>query len=102
LNAQLNPAPDSGHKKLVDVWRHLHPDAVGYYTYFSARFQCRQKGIGWRLDSFIVSRRAHAPIVSRLADGFARAPSFRNACCRRSSNARSGSRSVRFSAFPPI
>ncbi|KAM0753627.1 hypothetical protein T439DRAFT_322519 [Meredithblackwellia eburnea MCA 4105] len=55
--AQLHPAPDSGHQKLVDVWRHLHQDVVGYYTYFSYKFQCRIKGIGWRLDSFIVSER---------------------------------------------
>ncbi|ORY59440.1 Endonuclease/exonuclease/phosphatase [Leucosporidium creatinivorum] len=54
---QLNPSAESGHKPLKDAWRQLHPDAVGYYTYFSARFQCREKGIGWRLDSFVVSER---------------------------------------------
>lgn len=54
FDAQLNPPPESGHKKLVDAWRHLHLNAVGYYTYFSYRFQCREKGIGWRLDSFVV------------------------------------------------
>lgn len=32
LNAQLNPPSESGHKKLLDVWRHLHPDLEGYYT----------------------------------------------------------------------
>lgn len=35
FDAQLNPPTDSGHKKLVDVWRHLHPDLEGHYTYFS-------------------------------------------------------------------
>lgn len=35
--------------KFVDVWRDLHPDAE-HYTYFSYRFECRTKGIGWRLD----------------------------------------------------
>ncbi len=80
FNSQLNPAEDSGHKKLVDVWRRecihplplalslrlglipflrlptgLHPDTLGVYSYYSYRFQAREKGIGWRLDSFLVS-----------------------------------------------
>lgn len=75
--SQLNPAPDSGHQPLVDVWREKHPEVVGQYTYFSYRFKCREKGIGtsmadlckkalsenlsfspgWRLDSFILSKR---------------------------------------------
>ncbi|KAK4703192.1 hypothetical protein P7C70_g3019, partial [Phenoliferia sp. Uapishka_3] len=28
FNAQLNPPADSGHEKLVDVWRNAHPEAV--------------------------------------------------------------------------
>jgi AP endonuclease 1 len=65
FEAQLNPSAESGHKPLKDAWRQLHPDAVGYYTYFSARFQCREKGIGWRLDSFVVSARGgHHPSSS--------------------------------------
>ncbi|KDE06685.1 hypothetical protein MVLG_03031 [Microbotryum lychnidis-dioicae p1A1 Lamole] len=43
--------------RLVDVWRQKHPDKVGWYTYFSMRFDCRTKGIGWRLDHFVVSER---------------------------------------------
>lgn len=35
--------------KFVDVWRKLHPD-LRHYTYFSYRFNCREKGLGWRLD----------------------------------------------------
>ena len=35
--------------KFVDVWRTMHPD-LRHYTYFGYRFQCRSKGIGWRLD----------------------------------------------------
>ncbi|PCH38170.1 DNA-lyase [Wolfiporia cocos MD-104 SS10] len=42
--------------KFVDVWRAMHPDAR-HYTYFSYRFNCRGKGIGWRLDMFVVSAR---------------------------------------------
>ena len=39
----------SGEPKFVDVWRKQHPD-LRHYTYFSYRFNCREKGIGWRLD----------------------------------------------------
>ncbi|CDO68300.1 hypothetical protein BN946_scf184799.g27 [Trametes cinnabarina] len=35
--------------KFVDVWRQRHP-SLRHYTYFSYRFNCREKGIGWRLD----------------------------------------------------
>lgn len=44
--SQLNPAADSGHEPLLDVWREKHPDTVGHYTYYSYRFKCREKGIG--------------------------------------------------------
>ena len=46
-------------KKFVDAFRQFHPDEEAY-TYYSYRFQCRQKNIGWRLDYFMVS--------SQLAD----------------------------------
>ncbi|KAI0807326.1 Endonuclease/exonuclease/phosphatase [Fomes fomentarius] len=46
--------PEAG--KFVDVWRKLHPD-LRHYTYFSYRFNCREKGLGWRLDMFVVSER---------------------------------------------
>ncbi|SPO30549.1 related to exodeoxyribonuclease [Ustilago trichophora] len=42
---------------LVDVWRQKHPDAIGHYTFYGWRGFCRSKGIGWRLDSFILSER---------------------------------------------
>ncbi|KAI8450385.1 Endonuclease/exonuclease/phosphatase [Phakopsora pachyrhizi] len=34
LMRQLNPEPDQSdeQKRLIDVWRHLNPDAEGYYT----------------------------------------------------------------------
>ncbi|KAI0306311.1 Endonuclease/exonuclease/phosphatase [Multifurca ochricompacta] len=56
----LNP-PNCDAGKLVDVWRKLHPDDH-HYTYFSYRFNCRAKGIGWRLDAFVLSER----IVDRV------------------------------------
>ena len=42
--------------KFIDVWRHLHPD-THHYTYFSYRFRCREKNLGWRLDMFVLSER---------------------------------------------
>jgi AP endonuclease-1 len=50
FNCLLDPpesTPDVG--KFVDVWRRLH-STDRQYSYFSYRFDCRTKGIGWRLD----------------------------------------------------
>ncbi|KAL1741316.1 Endonuclease/exonuclease/phosphatase [Schizophyllum fasciatum] len=54
----LNPPDDApeGAGKFVDVWRHLHPNDQ-HYTYFSYRFNCRAKNLGWRLDMFVLSER---------------------------------------------
>lgn len=41
---------------LVDVFRRLHPDVVGY-TYWGYRFGLRAKNKGWRLDYFLVSEK---------------------------------------------
>ncbi|KAJ1309782.1 hypothetical protein OPQ81_006547 [Rhizoctonia solani] len=41
---------------MVDVWRRLHPNDE-HYSYFSYRFNARLKGIGWRLDHFVISER---------------------------------------------
>lgn len=38
----------------VDVYRHLYPDKVEY-TWWTYRLNARQRGIGWRLDYFLVS-----------------------------------------------
>ncbi|KAH9854215.1 Endonuclease/exonuclease/phosphatase [Lenzites betulinus] len=81
LNAS---AEEADAPQFVDVWRKLHP-ALKHYTYFSYRFNCREKGIGWRLDHFVVSERLagrvqmceirdeiygasdHCPVVMELA-----------------------------------
>jgi len=39
---------------LVDVFRHLYPNAVRY-TWWTYRMHAREKNIGWRLDYFLVS-----------------------------------------------
>lgn len=49
---ELPDDPDAN--KFVDVWRNMHPEDQKY-TYFSYRFDCRVKGIGWRLDMCMFS-----------------------------------------------
>lgn len=44
---------DSG---FTDTFRKLHPDEVTY-SWWSYRFQARQKNAGWRIDYFVVSNR---------------------------------------------
>ncbi|KAI9282321.1 Endonuclease/exonuclease/phosphatase [Sporodiniella umbellata] len=44
-----------GQPALIDTWRHLHPEQKGHYTYYSYRFKCREKRMGWRLDYFIIT-----------------------------------------------
>ncbi|PWY97971.1 hypothetical protein BCV70DRAFT_202462 [Testicularia cyperi] len=63
-HALLAGAAVDGALPLVDVWRHQHPHLVGHYTFYGWRGFCRSKGIGWRLDSFIVSKR----IVQKALD----------------------------------
>jgi AP endonuclease-1 len=48
---------------MVDAWRHFHP-TLQRFTYFSYRFQCRNKNLGWRLDYFIVSPSLMSRITS--------------------------------------
>jgi len=45
----LDPPDYPDANKFVDIWRKMHPEDQ-QYTYFSYRFDCRLKGIGWRLD----------------------------------------------------
>ncbi|PFH54216.1 hypothetical protein AMATHDRAFT_53084 [Amanita thiersii Skay4041] len=53
FNSILSPQ-EKDEPRLVDIWRKLHP-LERHYTYFSYRFNCRGKGIGWRIDMFVVS-----------------------------------------------
>lgn len=45
-----------------DTFRTLYPD-VERYSWWSYRFQARQKNIGWRIDYFVVSERIMANVV---------------------------------------
>jgi exodeoxyribonuclease-3 len=42
-------------KGWIDTFRHLHPNETGAYTWWSYRFNAREKNIGWRLDYIIIS-----------------------------------------------
>ncbi|KAF9647571.1 hypothetical protein BDM02DRAFT_3116929 [Thelephora ganbajun] len=73
--------------KFIDIWRHRNPK-LRHFTYFSYRFGCRGKGVGWRLDHFVASERIlekvrmceirseiygasdHCPIVLEIDDTF--------------------------------
>ena len=40
---------------LIDVHRHMYPDAQGIYTWWSNRLNKRLQNRGWRIDYFLVS-----------------------------------------------
>ena len=47
----------------TDTFRHLHPDEV-CYSWWSYRFQAREKNAGWRIDYFLTSDRLQPRIES--------------------------------------
>ena len=46
----------------IDTFRTLYPDQVTY-SWWSYRFQARQKNAGWRIDYFVTSERLHPQII---------------------------------------
>ncbi|KAG8713109.1 hypothetical protein FRC11_013262, partial [Ceratobasidium sp. 423] len=54
--AKAEPSTQDGAGPMIDVWRRLHPEDE-HYTYFSYRFNARLKGMGWRIDHYVVSER---------------------------------------------
>ena len=41
----------------TDSFRHLYPETAGAYSWWSYRMNAREKGVGWRIDYFLVSDR---------------------------------------------
>lgn len=41
----------------IDSFRHFFPDTKDIYSWWSYRFQARQKNAGWRIDYFVCSER---------------------------------------------
>ena len=39
----------------TDTFRYFYPDLTDIYSWWSYRFQARQKNVGWRIDYFVVS-----------------------------------------------
>lgn len=48
----------------VDSFRHLHPDEIGRYTWWSYFANSREKNTGWRIDYFLVSDRLAPRIIN--------------------------------------
>jgi len=47
----------------VDIYRHLYPDSI-QYTWWTNLFSARERGVGWRIDYFLVSE----ALVPRVKD----------------------------------
>ncbi|MBP3774599.1 MAG: exodeoxyribonuclease III [Bacteroidaceae bacterium] len=52
--AKMTELLDSG---FTDTFRYFHPDQTDAYSWWSYRFQARQKNAGWRIDYFLASNR---------------------------------------------
>ena len=68
-NAGFSDQERDSFTKLLDIgftdsFRHLYPDVVGAYTWWSYMFNARQKNAGWRIDYFLVSDRIADRITS--------------------------------------
>lgn len=48
----------------VDTFRAQHPDLAGAYSWWSYRMRARERGIGWRIDYFLVSERIADKVTS--------------------------------------
>jgi exodeoxyribonuclease-3 len=49
----------------TDTFRYLYPEEVKY-SWWSYRFQARQKNAGWRIDYFVVSDRLRPQLSDAL------------------------------------
>jgi exodeoxyribonuclease-3 len=48
----------------VDIFRQLHPEEPGLYTWWSNRAGVRERNVGWRIDYFFIS----PDLVKRVVD----------------------------------
>jgi len=46
----------------TDTFRYLYPELEGAYSWWSYRMNAREKGVGWRIDYFLVSDRLRETI----------------------------------------
>ena len=49
----------------IDTYRTLYPDTIAY-SWWSYRFQAREKNIGWRIDYFVASERLKDKVKDAL------------------------------------
>lgn len=49
----------------LDSFRYLYPDTVKY-SWWSYRFRAREKGIGWRIDYFLLSQKLRSSLQEAL------------------------------------
>ena len=47
----------------TDTFRHFYPDVEGVYSWWSYRFQAREKNAGWRIDYFLTSKSLDGQLV---------------------------------------
>ena len=47
----------------TDTWRARNPDVADVYSWWSYRFQARQKNAGWRIDYWLVSNRLYPQVT---------------------------------------
>ena len=48
----------------TDSFRYFYPEETGIYSWWSYRFEAREKNAGWRIDYFCVSQRLEEKLVS--------------------------------------
>lgn len=48
----------------IDTYRYFYPDKEGAYSWWSYRFNAREKNAGWRIDYFCVSERLKDKLIS--------------------------------------